>query len=80
MKYENLADLPPALVVVAELDPVADHGRRYAERLRGEGSSARLAEYPRATHAFLNMSGLVRAARPARKEILAFLRDSLHRR
>jgi acetyl esterase len=68
VKAENLAGL------TAALDPLADHGSRYAERL-GE---ARLVCYPRATHSFLSTPGLVPAAGPARREILAFLRDHLH--
>ncbi|WP_203862101.1 alpha/beta hydrolase [Plantactinospora mayteni] len=78
VKFENLAGLPPALVVTAALDPMADHGRRYVERLREDGTDARLTCYPRATHSFLSTPGLVPAARPARREILAFLRDHLH--
>lgn len=77
LKFESLAGLPPTLVVTAELDPVEDHGRRYVERLRAAGTDARLSCYPRATHAFLSMPGLVRAARLARREILAFFRDHL---
>ncbi|MEV1142095.1 alpha/beta hydrolase [Micromonospora sp. NPDC049799] len=77
VKFENLADLPPALVVTAALDPVADHGRRYVERLREDGTDARLTCYPNATHTFLSTPRLVPAARPARREILAFLRGHL---
>ncbi|MEQ4304866.1 alpha/beta hydrolase [Plantactinospora sp. B6F1] len=79
VKFENLGGLPPALVVTAALDPVADHGRRYVERLREAGTDARLTCYPKATHAFLSIPGLVPAARPARREILDFLRGHLHR-
>jgi acetyl esterase len=78
LKFENLAGLPPTLVVIAALDPVADHGRRYVERLREDGTDARLTCYPKATHSFLSTPGLVPAARPARREILAFLRSQLH--
>jgi acetyl esterase len=78
LKSENLAGLPPTLVVTAALDPVADHGARYVERLRQDGSDARLACYPKAVHSFLSIPGLVPAARPARREILAFLRRHLH--
>jgi acetyl esterase len=78
VKFENLAGLPPTLVVTAALDPVADHGRRYVERLREDGVDARLTCYPRATHSFLSTPGLVPAARPARREVLAFLRGHLH--
>lgn len=78
LKFENLSGLPPALVVTAALDPVADHGRLYAERLREDGTEARLTCYPKATHSFLSTPGLVPAARPARREILAFLRSHLN--
>jgi len=71
---EDLSGLAPALVMVPVIDPVADHGRRYAERLRESGTPARLTEHPGATHAFLSMPGVVPQARAARAEIAAFLR------
>jgi acetyl esterase len=64
-------------VVVPTFDPVADHGRRYAERLREAGTPARMTEYPGATHAFLSMPGVVRQAKAARVEIVEFLRGLL---
>ncbi|MEV4665902.1 alpha/beta hydrolase [Micromonospora echinofusca] len=78
VKFESLAGLPPTLVVTAALDPLADQGRHYAERLREDGTDARLTCYPRATHTFLSTPGLVPAARPARREIVAFLRSHVH--
>lgn len=78
VKFENLADLPPTLVVTGKLDPAADQGSRYVERLRQDGTDAHLTCYPKATHSFLSTPGLVPAARPARREILAFLRGHLH--
>jgi acetyl esterase len=77
VKFENLAGLPPTLIVTAALDPVADHGHRYVERLREEGNDAHVTCYPKATHSFLSTPSLVPAARPARREILAFLRSQL---
>lgn len=74
---DDLSGLPPALVVIPAVDPLADHGRAYAERLRDAGTPARIAEYPGATHAFLSIPGLVRPARPARTEITIFLREHL---
>jgi len=67
--------LAPALVVVPTLDPLADHGRTYAERLRAAGTPVRLTEHPGAPHAFLSMPGLVPQARAARTEIITFLRE-----
>ncbi|MBQ1025225.1 alpha/beta hydrolase [Micromonospora sp. C95] len=74
---DDLSGLAPALVVVPTLDPLADHGRTYAQRLREAGTPAQLTEHPGATHAFLSMPGVVPQARPARKEIAAFLRAHL---
>jgi acetyl esterase len=78
LRMDDLSGLAPALVVVPTLDPVADHGRRYVERLRESGTPAQLTEHPGATHAFLSMPGVVpRQARAARAEILEFLRSRL---
>jgi acetyl esterase len=71
---DDLDGLAPALVVVPVIDPVADHGRRYAELLREAGTPAWLTEHPGATHAFLSMPGVVPRARTARAEIAEFLR------
>ncbi|MCX4745328.1 alpha/beta hydrolase [Kitasatospora sp. NBC_01287] len=73
----DLSGLAPALVVVPTHDPLADHGRRYAERLRAAGTPARLTEYPQAPHAFLSMPGVVPQAEAARAEIVEFLRGAL---
>jgi acetyl esterase len=59
------------------LDPLADHGRTYAQHLRRAGTHAEVAEYAGAGHAFISMPGLVSAARPARREILSYLHGRL---
>ncbi|NDZ77852.1 alpha/beta hydrolase [Streptomyces sp. SID10853] len=74
---DDLSGLAPALVVVPTQDAVADHGRRYAERLRAAGTPVRLSEYPGAKHAFLTLPGVEPQAGAARAEILAFLRAAL---
>ncbi|MFK4263673.1 alpha/beta hydrolase [Streptomyces milbemycinicus] len=74
---DNLNGLAPALLVVPTEDAVADHGRRYAERLRAAGTSVRLTEYPGARHAFLSTPGVAPQAEAARAEILEFLRVAL---
>lgn len=74
---DDLSGLAPALLVVPTRDPVADHGRRYAERLRAAGTSVRLTEYPGARHAFLTLPGVEPQARVAQAEIFEFLRSAL---
>ncbi|MGI5183461.1 alpha/beta hydrolase [Dactylosporangium sp. CA-152071] len=73
----SLAGLPPALVVVPTLDPVADQGRAYTRRLREQGTPAQLTEHAGAPHAFLSMPGVVPHARAARAEITGFLHGRL---
>lgn len=75
--YADLTGQPPALVVIPTLDPLADQGRRYADRLRDFGIPAQLTEYPGAPHAFVAMPGLVPQAKAARADITAFLRAQL---
>ncbi|MGW0658421.1 alpha/beta hydrolase [Streptodolium elevatio] len=74
---DDLRGLAPALVVVPTRDAVADHGRRYAERLRAAGTPVRLTEYPEARHAFLTLPGVEPQAEAAQAEIRQFLRTAL---
>ncbi|WP_405162605.1 alpha/beta hydrolase [Nocardia sp. NBC_01499] len=77
MHAADLSGLAPALVVVPTIDPVADQGRRYAERLREFDTPATLTEYPGAPHAFITLPGVVPQAKVARAEITEFLRGRL---
>ena len=77
LRADDLSGLAPALVVVPTLDPVADHGRRYVDRLRAAGTPVRLTEHAGAPHAFLSMPGVVPRAKVARAEVAGFLRSYL---
>ncbi|ONI79519.1 alpha/beta hydrolase [Actinosynnema sp. ALI-1.44] len=74
---DDLSGLAPALVVVPTQDALADHGRRYVERLREAGTPVRHSEYPGAKHAFLTMPGVEPQAEAAQAEIVQFLRAAL---
>ncbi|GAA0599579.1 alpha/beta hydrolase [Caenispirillum bisanense] len=62
---ESLRGLPPATVVIAGHDPLADDGRRWVARLRAEGIGARLIEHGGLIHGFLHMTALIPAAEAA---------------
>jgi acetyl esterase len=74
---EDLAGLPPALVVTAGFDPLRDEGRAYAEALRAAGSPVVLRHHPGMPHAFANMTGVSPAARDAVIELAGGLRALL---
>lgn len=63
--------LPPALVQVAEHDPLRAEGISYAAVLRAAGVPVRLTEYVGMPHGFLNFPGLSRSAPQALAEICA---------
>jgi acetyl esterase/lipase len=63
--------LPPALIQVAEHDPLRADGVRYAEALRSAGVPVRLTEYVGMPHGYLNFPGVCRGAPQAMAEICA---------
>lgn len=74
LQIGDLSALAPGLILVPTIDPIADQGRSYAARLAAAGTPAHVSEYAGATHAFLAMPGVVPQAKPAREEVLTFLR------
>ncbi|GIF10116.1 alpha/beta hydrolase [Actinoplanes teichomyceticus] len=76
---EQLAGLPPALVIVAEADVLRDEGEAYAARLRAAGVPVTAVRYQGAVHDFVTLDALrdTYAARAATAQAAAFLRDAL---
>jgi acetyl esterase/lipase len=63
--------LPPALIQVAEHDPLRAEGISYAAALRAAGVPVRLTEYVGMPHGFLNFPGLSHGAPQALAELCA---------
>lgn len=57
LAVDDLAGLPPAIVVTAGLDPLCDEGADYARRLRFAGVPVTLRHHPDQFHGFLTIPG-----------------------
>ena len=71
----DLSQLPPALIITAEFDPLRDQGKAYAEALVAAGSHARYKCYPGQIHTSFTAVGVIPTANEARQEIAAALRQ-----
>ena len=69
----SLQDLPPALVLTAECDVLADEGRAYAEALKAAGNETEHLDFAGMTHGFFGYLGLVDDAARAHRAVADFL-------
>ena len=70
-------NLPPALVVIAEFDPLRDEGIAYAQQLRAAGNEVTLLRYDSLPHGFINSVQTVGAAGEALREIAQSIRATV---
>jgi acetyl esterase len=70
----DLYDLPPALIITAEFDPLKDDGELYAKRLKEAGNQVIFTEYKGMVHAFFAMPRLLKATRIAEAQICTVLK------
>jgi acetyl esterase/lipase len=77
---EQLAGLPPALLIVDEADVLRDEGEAYASRLRAAGVAVTTVRYDGITHDFMMLNPLSEtcATRAAVAQAIATLRQALH--
>lgn len=75
----SLAGLPPAVVVVAGLDPLHDSGVRYAQALADAGNTVRVEDFHQMPHGFVSFPYFSHGARPAMDAIVRSQREALGR-
>jgi acetyl esterase/lipase len=77
---EQLAELPPALVIVDEADVLRDEGEAYAARLRAAGVEVTTVRYDGAIHDFMMLNPLsgTHATRAAIAQAVSVLCAALH--
>lgn len=62
---ESFKGLPPATIILAEDDVLADDGKAYGDKLKEAGADVTVKEYPGVTHEFFGMGAVVDKAKEA---------------
>jgi acetyl esterase len=73
----DLRELPPAIVVTAEYDPLRDEGVEYIRRLRDADVSVVARHYPGQIHGFAFIPAVIPAANEALAEIASLIRNAV---
>lgn len=69
LEAENLSELAPAHIVLAEFDPLLDEGMAYAEKLRAAGVPTTLRVYDGMVHDFARLGNVVDEVQAFRHEL-----------
>lgn len=75
----DLHQLPPALIITAECDPLRDGGELYGQRLLEAGVPATVSRYDGMIHIFMHLGNLVPQASQALDEVIQALRTAFDR-
>jgi acetyl esterase len=71
-----LRDLPPALIITDEDDPMRDEAEKYAGHLTKDGVQAKVSRYPMMIHGFFLMAGYLNDGKKCIDETAKALRDA----
>lgn len=78
LEARELKDLPPALLVLAEYDPLIDEGVLYGNKLKSAGVSTLMKIYAGVTHDFARLGNIITEASQVRKDIAQVLASAFH--
>lgn len=73
-RAKDLSNLPPALIITAEYDPLRDEGEEYGRLLQAAGVPTKISRYDGMIHGFFGMSAMFDKARVAVDEASQALR------
>ncbi|QCS51052.1 alpha/beta hydrolase (plasmid) [Picosynechococcus sp. PCC 11901] len=78
LRVKDASQLPPAIIAVAEQDPLLDDGLMYGDRLRSFGVPVKILRYPTLIHSFIRSIHVVQAAKVACHEIANSLKTQFY--
>lgn len=74
LKVADLSGLPPATIILAQIDPLRSDGMMYADKLRAAGVSVNVVNYEGVAHEFFGMGAVVDKAKQAVQQAAAGLK------
>jgi len=79
VKQPNHANLAPATIILAQIDPLRSDGEKYADKLRAAGVPVTVRTYDGVTHEFFGMGAAVDKAKQAQQLAGERLQESFSR-
>ena len=76
LQAKDFSNLPAALVITAEFDPLCDEGEAYAQRLQAAGVATTCSRYDGMIHGFFGMSAVLDKGKQAVDQAAAALRKA----
>jgi acetyl esterase len=76
LQAKDFGNLPAALVITAEFDPLRDEGEAYAQRLQAAGVATTCSRYDGMIHGFFGMSAVLDKGKQAVDQAAAALRKA----
>lgn len=78
LEAESLDDLPPALIITAQFDPLRDEGELYGEKLHEAGVPVQTVRYNGVMHGFISLYQIMKSGDSALQDSVRFLKETEH--
>jgi acetyl esterase len=76
LQAHDLSNLPPAIVITAEYDPLRDEGEMYADRLQEAGNKVTVKRYHGMIHGFFGMGAMIDQGKLVVNDVATALRSA----